>query len=115
MAQHVVTTVVSDMSGKKLTDSDGESIEFAHRGVHYTIDLTKKEARDFDKALAPYVEHATVVQPRRTSSRSKRSSAKKGSSAQLREIREWARTNGFDVADRGRVRAEVVAAFEAAH
>ena len=112
MAQRVVKTVISDMSGTELSDRDGESIEFAYRGVQYVIDLTKKEARDFDKALSTYVEHASVVQPRRGSS-SKRS-ASKASPGDLQEIREWARSNGFEVADRGRVKAEVIAAFEAA-
>ena len=30
-------------------------------------------------------------------------------------IREWARSNGYKVSDRGRISAEVVAAYEAAH
>ncbi|WP_458864192.1 Lsr2 family DNA-binding protein [Mycobacteroides abscessus] len=30
-------------------------------------------------------------------------------------IRQWARKNGYEVSDRGRIKAEVVEAFEAAH
>jgi hypothetical protein len=30
-------------------------------------------------------------------------------------MRDWARSNGYDVSDRGRVSAEVRKAFEAAH
>jgi len=34
---------------------------------------------------------------------------------QLAAIRDWAHSNGYDVSDRGWIKAEVVEAFEAAH
>nr|WP_330359970.1 histone-like nucleoid-structuring protein Lsr2 [Mycobacteroides abscessus] len=37
------------------------------------------------------------------------------SKEQLAAIRQWARKNGYEVSDRGRIKAEVVEAFEAAH
>jgi hypothetical protein len=37
------------------------------------------------------------------------------SKEQSRAIREWAKANGHDLADRGRIKAKVITAFEAAH
>ncbi|WP_332328463.1 Lsr2 family DNA-binding protein [Rhodococcus sp. YL-1] len=34
---------------------------------------------------------------------------------QLKAIRDWAGKNGFDVSPRGRIKADVVDAFDAAH
>lgn len=34
---------------------------------------------------------------------------------ELAAIRDWARRHGYEVADRGRIRSEVVEAFDAAH
>lgn len=47
--------------------------------------------------------------------RTKVSSNGKASKEQLTAVREWARANGHDVSDRGRIKAEVFEAFEAAH
>ncbi|WP_198538015.1 Lsr2 dimerization domain-containing protein, partial [Mycobacteroides chelonae] len=37
------------------------------------------------------------------------------SKEQLAAIRQWARKHGYEVSDRGRIKAEVIEAFEAAH
>ena len=47
-----------------------------------------------------------------------RGAAKRGArsgAGSANEIRAWARENGFEVSDRGRVRDEVRTAYEAAH
>ena len=78
MAQRVRTILISDLSGDEVEAGD-ESISFSYRGVDYTIDLTAKEAKGFDKAIAMYVEHARKGgrsrsarsrRPRRTATRS---------------------------------------------
>ena len=63
-------------------------------------------------ALAPYVAHARPVSGRGA----RRSAAKPaGGRPAASEIRAWARDNGFDVPERGRVSAEVREAYAAAH
>ena len=67
-------------------------------------------------ALAPYVGHARPVSGgsrRRSPGSSTKSAAGGGTAAS--EIRAWARDNGFDVPERGRVSAEVRDAYAAAH
>ena len=61
-------------------------------------------------ALAGYLGHARKV----TASRGRKTRATT-SGPSARELRDWARSNGFEVSDRGRVPAEVRDAFEAAH
>ncbi|BBX83724.1 histone-like nucleoid-structuring protein Lsr2 [Mycolicibacterium aubagnense] len=69
-----------------------------------------------DKALKPYVEAATKVGGRR-GRRAAKSASTSGATPkeQLTAIREWARDEGYEVSDRGRIKAEIVEAFEAAH
>ncbi len=83
-------------------------------GVAYEIDLNDKNAAKLRDAIAAYVGHGRKVgaAPRR-GRKSSSSAATDGPSA--REIRDWARSNGHDVPDRGRVSAEVREAFAAAH
>lgn len=114
MAERIVRQLIDDLDGTEITNGGGERIEFAFRGTAYQIDLTTANAAKLDKALKPYVDAAMKVR----SSRARRSSAGGNGSAskkQLSAIREWARKNGHEVSDRGRIKGEVVAAFEAAH
>jgi hypothetical protein len=107
MAQKVNIVLVDDID-----QSDAEeTVSFGLDGKEYAIDLNAKHAGALRDALAPYVAHGRSV-----SSRSRRgASTKAASGAAPAEIRAWARENGFDVPDRGRVAAEVREAYVAAH
>jgi hypothetical protein len=91
-------------------------VTFGLDGVTYEIDLTDRNANNLRKSLAEYVAHA-----RRTGGRVKRGMAAKtgngsvtASHEQARAIREWARRNGHEVSNRGRIPASLIEAFEAA-
>ena len=108
MAQKVHIVLVDD-----LDQSDAEeTVTFGLDGKEYAIDLNSDHAQKLRDALAPFVAHARPV-----SGRGRRSSgsAKAASGAAPAEIRAWARENGFDVPERGRVAAEVREAYAAAH
>jgi hypothetical protein len=106
MAQKVNIILVDDLDGSDAT----ETVSFGLDGTSYEIDLSDKNAAQLRDALSGYVGHARKV----TSSRKRKaSSTTTGPSA--RELRDWARSNGFEVSDRGRVPAEVREAFDAAH
>jgi nucleoid-associated protein Lsr2 len=106
MAQKVHITLEDDLDG----GDAAETVAFGLDGRTYEIDLNAKNAKALRDALAKYVAAA-----RRAGGRS--SSAKRrtqvGTSA--REIRDWARSNGQKVPDRGRIPSGVREAFEAAH
>lgn len=86
------------------------------RGVTYQIDLSSDNVAQFEKALAPYINAAQKV--RTSGGRQPKSvggSANRASKEQLAAIRDWARKQGHEVSERGRIKAEIVEAFEAAH
>ena len=112
MAQKVNIVLVDDIDGSEAT----ETVSFGLDGTSYEIDLNDANAAGLRDALAAYVGHARKVGSAR---RGRRTSAAAAAAAaggpSAREIRDWARSNGYDVPDRGRVSAEVRQAFDAAH
>ena len=113
MAQRVNVVLVDDIDGSEAA----ETVTFGLDGVQYEIDLSTDNADKFRDVLAPYVGHARRSGGRRRSSgsggRANGSASRSGASAA--DIRAWARDNGWDVPDRGRVSAEVREAYDAAH
>ena len=112
MAQKVNIVLVDDLDGSDAT----ETVSFGLDGTSYEIDLNDANAAGLRDALASYVGHARKVAGSRRGGRrpaASSSSATGGPSA--KEVREWARANGHDVPDRGRVSAEVRQAYDAAH
>ena len=108
MAQKIHIVLEDDLDGSEAT----ETVSFGLDGTSYEIDLNEKNAAALRDALATYVGHGRKVgaAPRR----GRRSAASSGGPS-AKEIRDWARENGHDVPDRGRVSAEVREAFDAAH
>lgn len=115
MAERIVRQLIDDLDGSEIAEGGGERVEFSVRGVTYQIDLSTGNAAKFDKVLKPFVDGALKVRGSR-GGRGKTTNGKGSTSKeQLTAIREWARKNGHEVSDRGRIKAEVVQAFEAAH
>lgn len=110
MAQKVQVLLVDDVDG----GTADETVTFGLDGVGYEIDLTTENAAKLRDALAPWVGHARKVSGRSTSraSSSSRSRAPRG---EAQAIRDWAKAHGHTVSERGRISAEVKAAYEAAH
>lgn len=109
MAKKVITLLTDDLDGGKAD----RTIEFGLDGTTYTIDLSEKNAGKLRKALDPYITASTRVghggsDDRR---RGRRSGATRSGRDQKRSIREWAANNGYHVADRGRIPASVVKAY----
>lgn len=108
MAQKVNIVLVDDIDGSEAS----ETVTFGLDGTTYEIDLNEKHAAALRDALSTYIGHARKVSSTR-GRRGRSTTSTSGPSA--RELRDWARSNGFKVSDRGRVPAEVREAFEAAH
>jgi hypothetical protein len=117
MAQRVNVELIDDLDESPAA----ETVSFALDGVSYEIDLSEANAARLRDALAPFLGHARRVGGRRSSGSSRASSASgsSGSSGKgagnAADIRAWARENGFEVSERGRVSAEVRSAYAAAH
>jgi len=115
MARKIVHQLIDDLDGTVIEIGSGESVHFSLDGVAYEIDLTSENAAALRDAFEPYVSAARSISSARRSgsapSRPRRRSGQQDYSA----IRSWARENGFQVSERGRVPASVVEAYEAAH
>ncbi len=110
MAQKVQIILEDDLDGGEAD----ETVSFALDGTSYEIDLNEDNATKLREALATYVGHARKV----TGSRGGRGRAKSSASSSgpsPKEVREWARENGHEVPDRGRIPADVREAYDAAH
>ena len=108
MAQKVQTLFIDDIDGG---EAEG-TVRFALDGAEYEIDLSAKHSDDLRNALKEYVAHARKVggAARRGGARA----ARKPSTIDTVAVRAWARENGFDIKERGRVPAEVVAKYRQA-
>lgn len=110
MAQRVNIVLEDDLDG---SEAD-ETVTFALDGVSYEIDLNAKNAAALRDSLAQYVGHARRASGRRPAGRAATASRGTGK-RDLADVREWARSNGHQVSDRGRISAEVQAAYDKAH
>lgn len=106
MARRIIHQLVDDLDGTQLEDGQGETVRFGLDGKAYEIDLSAENAAALQEALAPFVKagrrQGGSGTPRRRSS-----------SRDLDAIRAWARENGYEVADRGRISADVEKAYNA--
>lgn len=113
MAQKVNIVLVDDLDG---SEAD-ETVTFGLDGTTYEIDLTQRNADALREALSGYVGHARKVAG--GGRRARRSSASSGggsnTGSHTKDVREWAKAQGMDVSERGRISADVQQAYDAAH
>jgi len=114
------TTIVleDDLTGQLLEEGRGETVTFALDGQSYEIDLSEENSAQLRDDLRRYVDAGRKVSTARGSGSGRRS-ATGGSAASARRdtgaIRTWARENGHEVSERGRVQSSVIDAYDAAH
>lgn len=113
MAEKITVELVSDLSQRQ---ADGmERVTWGLDGTTYEIDLTGAEAASLRKALAKY-KAVSRKKSGSTGGRGRKASGRRsGSASDLNSVREWARANGYQVSDRGRVSNAVMDAYNAAH
>ena len=112
MAQKITTLFIDDIDGGA---AEG-TVRFALDGTEYEIDLNAEHSDELRTALGKYVTHARKVGggARRGGRVAGRAVRGAGSALNTTEIRNWARENGYDIKDRGRVPADLVAKYQAA-
>ena len=109
MAQKVLVQLVDDLDGT--SSNDISTVTFGLDGVSYEIDLNESNASNLRDHLSEFISSA-----RRTGGRVKRGTAGVASGSgrnreQTQAIREWAKKNGHEVSDRGRIPSEVTDAY----
>ena len=104
MARKTLVILEDDIDGGEAA----ETVTFGLDGTSYEIDLSNANAEKLRDALAPFIAAARKA-PARTGRRSSRSNGA-GNAA---EIRAWAKSQGLQVPERGRIPAEVRQAWDA--
>jgi Lsr2 len=103
MARRTIVTLEDDLEGGPAE----ETLRFGVDGSEYEIDLNKKNAAALHKLLAPFVERA-----RKAGSTARRPARTAASRRRSRDIRQWAKEQGIELAERGRIPANVVDKYE---
>ncbi len=118
MAQKVSVQLVDDLDGSEAA----ETVTFGLDGATYEIDLSTGNSTRLRNALSDYVASGRKVSGgnRRRTAPAARSTGRVGAAAgngavDSNSVREWARANGHTVADRGRIKADIIAAYNAAN
>ena len=121
MAQQVNVKFVDDLDGSDATGT----VSFALDGRAYEIDLSEDNAARLRDSLASFVGAARKSggtgaaagrrAPKMTASSSSSRRPQPLDREQTAAIRAWARQNGHEVSDRGRISKTVLDAFQAAH
>jgi len=106
VSQHVQILLEDDLDGSEAA----ETITFGLDGSTYEIDLSEDHALTFRAAFIPFAAAARTVKtapPRKTRVRNTR--------PDTAAIREWAKTQGMPVNEKGRIPASIIAEYEAAN
>lgn len=113
MARKVQTHLIDDLDGS----AAAETITFALDNRSYEIDLNAEHALELRAALAPFIAVATRLARRPLVNPIEPRSDKPSRKIRKRvaqEVREWARSQGIEVGDKGRLSADLLARYEAA-
>lgn len=104
MAQKVQVILTDDVDGGEAD----ETVLFGLDGKSYEIDLSEKNAKKLRDALATYKEKGRRSRGQRKATAA---SSHSGRNPDTAKIREWAKEQGYDISERGRVPHEIQEAY----
>jgi hypothetical protein len=107
MAKTVSVVITDDLDGTP----DAETVAFSVEGQSYEIDLSDKNLAKLQKSLQPFTEAGRRISLRRAA----RPVRALGVRVDRAAVRAWATAQGLQVSERGRISAEVMSKYEAAH
>jgi hypothetical protein len=110
MAQKHIVQLIDDLDGGEAA----ETVTFGIDGATYDIDLSAKNAGKLRDSLAVYVASARRSTRAGVVRRGGRSAAR-SDREQTQAIREWARKNGLQVGEKGRIPATILEAYHTKH
>jgi len=107
VAQQIQTLFIDDLDGGEAAGT----VRFGLDGTEYEIDLSTAHGDELRNALELYVRHA-----RRTGSTARRAArgSRASSPVDNAKVREWAKGQGIEIRERGRVPASVVEKYKTA-
>lgn len=114
MATVTRTDLVDDLDG---STEDVENVQFGLDGHRFEIDLSAENAARLREKLQRFIEAGHPVNEQKPKRGIRKQVITTGavSTEQTQAIRHWAKDNGDQVSERGRIPANIREAFEAAH
>jgi len=108
MATRTIVELIDDLDGSKAE----VTLHFAVEGVEYEIDLAKTNETVFYDALRPFFAAA-----RRTNKPAPSPKRSRGANRDYDpvKVREWAKTQGIELGERGRIPGNVIQAYQVGH
>ncbi|HUZ35987.1 MAG TPA: Lsr2 family protein [Streptosporangiaceae bacterium] len=108
MSKSVWVVVTDDLDGP----AGAETVVFGLDGVSYEIDLGEANRAGLERALAPFIAAARRL-PR--GGRRRGGGRAGGAPADRSAVRAWAKASGMTISERGRISAEIIHQYDAAH
>ncbi|MFH9421410.1 Lsr2 family protein [Streptomyces sp. NPDC017529] len=114
MAQKIVTIYTDDLTGEESAEAATHTL--AVDGIAYEVDLTPDSYDKLLEAIGPFLKAGrrtgrikAGAAPRKTGA------AASAGSGETAKIRAWAKENGYEVNERGRVSADIREAYQNAN
>jgi hypothetical protein len=107
MAKSVSVVISDDLDGSP----DAETVTFSFDGQGYEIDLSEKNRAKLEKSLRPFIDAGRRTAHRRIAKPARGAAPRIDRAA----VRAWAASQGLKVSERGRISAEIMTKYEAAH
>jgi Spy/CpxP family protein refolding chaperone len=108
IAKTVAVVVSDDLDGS----AEATTVSFGLDGTAYEVDLSEKNRAKLERVMAPYIQAGRRINRSRGRAGVRRQSAGRSDRA---DIRAWAKDNGLVVSERGRISAEIMEKYQAAH
>jgi len=123
-AQTRIVTISCDVCGKDIPDGTGYSPQVwdPYLGTVSEVDLCQADAAKLDRLVVPIQEFvgeygrppAKRSTPEKSSRRAGRAGKGAGQNEDARAARAWLQANGYSIGERGRIPADLLAAYHAA-
>ena len=111
MAKRTTVVIHDDLDG-----SEGAgTVKFGLDGKSYEIDLSEGHEKELRKALEKYIAAATLVTTHNAAASGRRKYGTGPARKDTKHIREWLRSQGVEISDRGRIPTEHMKRYNAAH
>ena len=109
MSRQVSVVITDDIDGS----AGAEPVSFSIDGVNYEIDLAAQNRTRLEHAFSPFIAAGRQV---RAPGRGRPNGSRPVTTAADRAgVRQWARTKGLQVSERGRISTEILRQYEAEH
>lgn len=123
MAKQIITQTIitDDFDGKEIQEGLAESLTFSFENTDYRIDLRPENSAKLRKDLEKWIAAAEKVTTTGRRGRPKGSGGSRPatgsgrSKEELAAVRDWAKQNGHEVSERGRIAAPILDAYDEAH